>query len=1039
MLNVGCLLKDTAIVDAVVDYILSAVSEGDARSVKAKALYGQLREDGIEMDFESFAYAYSIARNLADPTGDFMTLDDALENEASAEIDDIVEKLSEPPPAVRPIGKLSPEKQILFNILSLFNSTIKTPAAKTAMRTLQDVVKKKALSLLDANSLRALPAKPTLEQILKEIEDNQNIAFVKEDGSFNNVETLIAAVKEEIENIKADVPAGLLADFEIFTNSIENGLTKLVLSNSQMRQIVKDALIRNGFSKQSGGVEVVDWNKVIDGVTVVTDAAGNRSFEQIEHTFDTMKDAIVNSLVKAGIDPGLADEIAEDLRENIENKIVEKKAKKLKLPTSAVQKLFKFGKFKKDNEGKEGDINIAEGNYLIELNNILNIDPNVHDKIAPSAIAELINLMNDLNSILDTSDPQKVAVQTMSPTVENLFKRRVSKILMEHELKPELVQTVARVMEGFMSSKGLLLANPYNTVQNITGGLIQTLTSGAFRNTNWADFWANFKSVFSGGVENIGKTNAAREEIDLTQSMTMLANYKGKNPFLLVGRLAKAISDAFLNSWDAAWSSAVMNHYALTTIKDVAYNKLIKSGMTEAQALNEINTLVAAYEDSIDARVGQRLFKSHTYDVKKGMEDAYDIMEAGIAAGKTIEEINDDIITALGDTRSVHNITQALWIMQKMGSDPRKEKNMARRLFYEVSRGSLLNDFDLTDKAGIISRVSNDLALTLSGKKTNSESYLSFGPKALEGGVSFIREQLEKRKEEGNFGYGSIFIDFFIRNIMLFAAGAARWGVIGLNYLPTAALEQVHRTGTKDAKSLFKKATSDEYRKMVEKALSEDTEARMASSLASFHKKRQLVNSAILGSVISGILITLMVVADDDDELKNEIINETPGFGKQKSKIIQQFPAVYAAAMVNKYGASAGLGRAFWDIFVSRFPSSNEKNRDITRALDKATKDDTIEALKKKSELSNVTMASDFFTIPLPEFINTWRDYLNGIGVPIEKSQRKPKPDDVIEAWFYRGTMRPVLDVFGAFEPTSKQRKELRATEKYIKKKQEGK
>ena len=182
--------------------------------------------------------------------------------------------------------------------------------------------------------LKKVSAKPTFDELIKLIVENNDIGIEKTDGTMNTIASLVKAVKEEIANTESEIPASKKAEFQQFTKEIENGLMDIVLSNSEIKSLINNSLIDNGFFKVVNGNKVVDWGKVMDGTTIE-----NGKFEPISYDFNSLRDSIVKTLSKSTT-PEWAESLADAIKANIEDKIAEKKAKVLKIPKSAVQKLI---------------------------------------------------------------------------------------------------------------------------------------------------------------------------------------------------------------------------------------------------------------------------------------------------------------------------------------------------------------------------------------------------------------------------------------------------------------------------------------------------------------------------------------------------------------------------------------------------------------------------------------------------------------------------------------------------------------------------
>lgn len=1034
MFKLNCLLKDTTIIKSAVEYIEALI--GEAQTVNEASinyLYNKARKEGIEMDFESFAFAYSQVKNSLDPNEEFMTSEDDINKSSPKDIENAVENILKEAKE-KEISNLSPEKQVLLNLLKLFNTSIKEPGGKSVMRELQDVVLKKTLSLLDKEMLSKVATKPTFNELIKLIVENNEIGIEKTDGSMNTVASLVKAVKEEIASIESEIPASKKAEFQQFTKAIESGLMDIVLSNSEIKSLINNSLIDNGFFKVINGKKVVDWGKVMDGTTIEND-----KFEPISYDFNSLRESIVNTLSKSTT-PEWAETLADAIKGNIEDKIAEKKAKVLKIPKSAVQKLMTYSSLAQEQMGKEAT-NAQNGNYLIELSKLLNIDKTLQHNIDPKAVADILELYNGLDKILSSTSAKDMTILLMTPTVKNWIDRQITKIVNDHGLTLSNVDILARTLESFMVLKGLTLSNPYNITQNIAGNLFELISSlDALQEVfskkgsgNLSDFlnidevWANMKSVGSGEVENTGKSNAAIDEIDLVGSMNTIASsewkggLKGKNVSdyaMWVAKKIKRISDVALNSFDAGGSSFLLNRYVLTTLRDLAYAKAVNDKVPNPE--EEVNKVIQAYLGEVGNKT----------NIKNTLAKVNEEVDKQIASGvEDIDQIRQNVLDKLGKTNKVvQNAIHVKFIMDRMDKSITKDTNMARRLFYEVSRGTLVSDIGLDNSSDTISQTGNTMALMLLGKKSDQNALFHFLPKAAEGVTGWASERLKKLKKEGDLKAMHVVENMIFRLNMLFIVGASRWNVIASKFTPIGFYDAYH-TGNK--KAVRSSKNSEAYKKEIERILkdADNKNTKAATDLAEFYKKRHDFNSAIIGTTL-GIIITAMLTRDDDDEFLNAVLNEEPGSGKLVSKLIQQVPLAYIAGMTKKDGV-IGFVRGILDVWASRYPSANEKNRDYADRLRNATKDETIEKIKDEAFYASIVFLSDFFTVPIPEMFRTFRDF-TATDKTWSPSPKRAKPDDVFEALFNKGMIRAILEStydFGIYDQSTAQKANLKRNE----------
>lgn len=1034
MFKLNCLLKDTTIIKSATEYIEALISEAKTvTEASINHIYTQARKEGIEMDFESFVFAYSQVKTAIDPNEEFMTSEDAIKKSIPKDIENAVSNILKEAKE-KTISNLAPEKQVLLNALKLFNTSIKEPGGKSIMRILQDTVLKKTISLLDKEMLNKVAANPTFDELIKLIVENNSIGIEKTDGTMNTIASLVKAVKDEISKIESKIPASKKAEFQQFTKEIESGLMDIVLSNSEIKSLINNSLIDNGFFKVVNGNKVVDWGKVMDGTTI----EGGK-FEPISYDFNSLRDSIVKTLSKSTT-PEWAESLADAIKSNIEDKIAEKKAKVLKIPKSAVQKLMTYSALAQDQMGKEAS-NTQNGNYLIELSKLLNIDKGLQHNIDPKAVADILELYNGLDKILSSTSAKDMTILLMTPTVKNWIDRQITKIINDHGLTLSNVDILARTLESFMVLKGLTLSNPYNITQNITGNFFELFSSldilqelftkkgeNASKFLNIDEVWANMKSVGSGEVENTGKANAAIDEIDLVGSMNTIASsewkggLKGKNVSdyaMWFAKKIKRISDVALNSFDAGGSSFLLNRYVLTTLSDLAYAKAKKDG--SANPGEEVNKVIQAYLGQI----------SNKNNIKTTLANVDEEVNKQIASGVVdIDQIRQNVLEKLGkDNKLVQNAIHVKFIMDQMDKSITKDTNMARRLFYEVSRGTLVNDMGFDNSADTISQTGNTMALMLLGKKSDNNAFLGWSTKMMEGVTGWSSDRLKKIKKEGNLKAAHVIENMLIRLNMLFIVGGTRWNVIASKFTPVGFYDAFHATENK--KAVRSSKNSEAYKKEIERILkdAENKNSKAATDLAEFYKKRHDFNSAIIGTTL-GIIITALLTRDDDDEFLNQILNEEPGSGKLVSKLIQQVPLAYIAGMTKKDGA-IGFLRGIYDIWLSRYPSANEKNRDFADRLRNATKDETIEKIKDEAFYAGIVIFSDLFTVPIPEMFRTFRDF-SATDKTWSPSPKRAKPDDVFEALFNKGMIRAILEStydFGIYDQSTAQKANLKRNE----------
>lgn len=268
-MNINCLYRDTSIVKDIEDAIKILVGDraqnGD--SVLFPAIYGELRDAGLEIDAESAGFIYN---NLySSYNDDLLSSPDEVERFAGKDVENqlkyTVDAMSgvAPSTSVNQIGRNAPEQQVANMIARMFNEAQfgGTKNTDTVLKRMEKLVSMAAKNLLPPS---AQAPQKTLHDNLKDFFSTEANKFRTLSGGINTLETLYNSVKTEVDNYVEeaasrleDNEADLLRQqWDAYVKGFMDAGYDIMLSKSDQNKLLNEALKQ----VEVNGVQIVDVN-----------------------------------------------------------------------------------------------------------------------------------------------------------------------------------------------------------------------------------------------------------------------------------------------------------------------------------------------------------------------------------------------------------------------------------------------------------------------------------------------------------------------------------------------------------------------------------------------------------------------------------------------------------------------------------------------------------------------------------------------------------------------------------------------------------
>src|SRR5690606_29623401 len=173
-LGLGCLVKDTRIVDAIAEILEARAAENISLGLRFPftAAYHGLRNDDIEIDLESVAAIYA---EIFDTNEDMFTSIDMIESIVGRKFEDALDKIStiRPFTDIKKIGDLSPGKAAANHIALMFDRGMKLDeGTSSVMKVFQEKMEAAAKYYLDKTVFPSEGDKATRIQQIEQMLEN---------------------------------------------------------------------------------------------------------------------------------------------------------------------------------------------------------------------------------------------------------------------------------------------------------------------------------------------------------------------------------------------------------------------------------------------------------------------------------------------------------------------------------------------------------------------------------------------------------------------------------------------------------------------------------------------------------------------------------------------------------------------------------------------------------------------------------------------------------------------------------------------------
>jgi len=308
-MKLNCLIKDTSIIQDIHDAIIGIAKDRfeNGQKIDFKSMYGLVRDNGVEIDAESFGSIYNKA--FGDINSDAITTRTEISEIVGRQTKDLQNSIvndilgKEKAPTVQEVGNISPEKRIANMVGRLFSKNAFPNASETVkseMKQMEDLLKKSMAALLPKKS--KVDTKTT-ENILEKFFNVDAFAFNTLSGGVNNMETLHTELKKEMNSFVSGITKGLneneaeivQSKWDDYTENLMKSMYSLLLGKAEnnylLNELMKDVTI-DGKSVVDSNDNII-WSKlsrsgksdeinqqVRDKVSNIKDAEGNPKYNE---------------------------------------------------------------------------------------------------------------------------------------------------------------------------------------------------------------------------------------------------------------------------------------------------------------------------------------------------------------------------------------------------------------------------------------------------------------------------------------------------------------------------------------------------------------------------------------------------------------------------------------------------------------------------------------------------------------------------------------------------------------------------------------
>ena len=631
MAGIGCLLKDTSIIESVKDLMKDLAVDFIERDQQftIKDAYNILRDNDIEIDIETVGQIYEDTFDLTD--GNFST-QSQVDMATGAIYRTILDKISNVRPFTgeQEIGMRSPGKAAADSIALMFKSGMTIDnRTQSVMKMFEDKMRKAASAYLDKSIYPPIkgPDTRSFTEILEEALDLDNQGYRTTRGTLNSAIDVFEEFQNEVNKYLADLASGVakgdidpmtLAQYEVFTKAIMDKSYDLLLSQKEMTTIIKDALKKGGFTKTviKNGVTsfIFDWEKL-------TDAANDVDF---------LKENVTNVLQGEGFTPREIDVINSAmereyirLREDIILKRLNVLAERNKInlkpekstDTRKLAKLYAMGWFEDNPDAYENIVN--------KVLNISDVD------------VDTFNKLNVLGRALSSLYKHNYESDEYLKSALNSINEQIGNLLNEHSNSKSKIFRVAGWIDVWlgMSLRALLTSISNSVLANQISAMeaqFRNNIAASFRGENSAEK-SNFISSLKWNVFRDITLNGGMQYGDLSSTYMTRNQFDSYVNKKFDSKVAHAVISALtgrmlLDGTDSLHKSQLVHTYFIHNLSKILVNKM---GYSKADAISEINKKLygKSYEDmvveaqkaisDINTEAGQIVLKDNKESVER--------------------------------------------------------------------------------------------------------------------------------------------------------------------------------------------------------------------------------------------------------------------------------------------------------------------------------------------------------------------------------------------------------------------------------------
>lgn len=265
-MKLNCLIYDTKLKNDISLYmrVFAADAAKSGTTAFFPDMYADLKDNGVEIDMESTGFLYN--QLFGDKKIDMFTTSEDVEDMVGATMKSAVNNTAD--------AILREDPEVALALARMFDKNMLNDIPEkevTAIRQMQDIVKKAALSLLPKE---VKTKSSTLHGALQDYFSSYAVAFERLDGGINTMRTLWDAAKVELDNY-VEAVASKLDDNQAlvfreqwaqYMNSFKDASYSLMLGKGNTNELLNESLkqIRIDGVQLTDNQGNVNWDAVIE-------------------------------------------------------------------------------------------------------------------------------------------------------------------------------------------------------------------------------------------------------------------------------------------------------------------------------------------------------------------------------------------------------------------------------------------------------------------------------------------------------------------------------------------------------------------------------------------------------------------------------------------------------------------------------------------------------------------------------------------------------------------------------------------------------